>query len=69
MYRSQKSIHELVHFRGTHQVLTLEYAHGQPRYDGQMLSQRITDDFAIALVILDRFDLSNATEGLESFVI
>lgn len=69
IYRSQESVHEFIHLCGTHQVLTLEYPHRQPRDDGQVLPQRVADDFAIAVIIIDGSDLSNATEGLKSFVI
>lgn len=68
-YRAQEGVHELVHFCGTHQVLALENPHRQSRDDGQVLSQRIADDLAIALIVLDSLDLSDPAESLKSLVV
>ena len=45
-YRSKNSIHKLVHVFRSHQVTTLENAHGELWNDRQMLAEGLADVLA-----------------------
>lgn len=64
-YRPQHRVHELVRLFGPHQAAHFEHANGEAGDDGGMLLERLLQDLAILVVVLERADLGHAAESLK----
>ena len=58
-------MNELVRLLGPHQGAHLEHANGQSGYDGGMFSQRLLQDLAVVVIVVERADLWDAAKALK----
>jgi hypothetical protein len=64
-YRSQHGGHELIGILSLHEAAHLQYTNRQTGYDSCMLGQRLLQDLAVFVIVLQRSYLRYATEALE----